>query len=86
MAVFVILVDGWRDMDVQYAMGAATVADADIEIAVRTKGQAAAIVLAVDPVQLHQHPFRCGIGAVRMLPVDTKFRGPPGVSSLALER
>ena len=75
-----------RHVDIGHAMGAAAVSDTDVEIAVGSESQAAAVVLAVDPVQFEQHALAGRIGAVGIAGRDPEFGGPPGVGGLALER
>ena len=66
MPVGIAGIAGRRDVDVGYPVHPAAVTEPEVEIAIRPEGEPAAIVLAVDPVELEEDALRGGIGTVRI--------------------
>jgi len=75
-----------RDVDVGHAVHAAAVADAEVQIPVGPESEAAAVVLAIDPVEFEQHALGGAIRALRIRRGHPELGQPPGVRGLALER
>ena len=74
------------DIDVRDAMHAAAVAKPDIEKAVRAEGEAAAIMLAVDPIEFEENALRAWLRTVRVGGRQLEFGNPPRRGRLARER
>lgn len=73
------------NVDIRDAMYAAAIAEAEIQVAVWTEGEATAIVLAINPVDLQKHALTARIDDIGIGSGDAEFRQAARVGGLACE-
>jgi hypothetical protein len=75
-----------RHINVRNAMNRVTVTNADVQISIWAKGQAAAIVFSIGPVEFEQYTLGRPISTIGIRCGNLEFRHSPGVCRLPGER